>query len=135
MPLMVLVALGLVSTIVSVELVFSWTLTGENDFTTVGGATVVTTRFAVAAAPVPALVVLTVPVELTKVLVGAGAVVLVTLTDKVHEPLGASVPADMPKVPIAATPPTSVALEPAVQLIVAFAGVALIIVPAGAPAT
>lgn len=109
-------------------------MVGANALVMLGGATVVTTKFAVAGAPVPALVDKLLPVLLTKVLVGAGALALLTVTETVQLPLGASVPALMPSVLPAATPPTKVALEPAVQLMVVFAGVAFRSTPAGEPA-
>ena len=109
-------------------------MTGANAFVIVGGATVVTTKLAVAGVPVPALVVVMLPVLLANVLLGAGAVALRTVTETVQLPFGANVPALKPNVLPAAAPPTKVALEPAVQLMVVFGGVALSNTPAGVPA-
>lgn len=133
MPLMVTAALGLVSVMVRVEVPPSWILVGANDLVILGGAAVVTVSVA-AALVLPALVVVIVPVVLLNVLVGAGAVALVTLTLTVQLPLGAKMPPEMPNVFPPAAPPTNVALEPAVQLMVVLGDVAFTMVPAGAPA-
>lgn len=87
-PLNALVVLGLVTVKLRVLLLFRATVLGPNDLLIVGGA--ITVRVSVAVPPVPPSVELTVLVVLTC----APALIPVTLTENVHDPLEARVPPD-----------------------------------------
>src|SRR4051812_39298496 len=120
MPVIAVVAFGLVSVIVSVEVPPAAIVAGANALADEMPPTTVST--ALAAVPVPAFVVVTAPVEL----VYAPTVLLVTFTVTVHEPLAGTVPVASATL----VPPTAAVTAPPAQ-VVAPAGVPVFTRPAG----